>query len=102
MGPEQQLVEQLGAEQLRGERRAAHPDGAVRLGTEGGELLDRIAAGDAILPRQLRKRGHRLVYSNGILVLSAAAVFLVITFRADTHHLIQLYAIGVVTSFTLA
>ena len=52
--------------------------------------------------RQLRKRGHRLVYSNGILVLSAAAVFLVVTFEADTHHLIPLYAIGVVTSFTLS
>jgi amino acid transporter len=65
-------------------------------------LLASFAADDAILPRQLRKRGHRLVYSNGILVLSAAAVFLVIAFRADTHHLIPLYAIGVVTSFTLS
>jgi amino acid transporter len=65
-------------------------------------LLASFAADDAILPRQLRKRGHRLVYSNGILVLSAAAIFLVIAFRADTHHLIPLYAIGVVTSFTLA
>jgi amino acid transporter len=65
-------------------------------------LLASFAAGDAILPRQLRKRGHRLVYSNGILVLSAAAIFLVIAFRADTHHLIPLYAIGVVTSFTLS
>jgi hypothetical protein len=65
-------------------------------------LLASFAADDAILPRQLRKRGHRLVYSNGILVLSAAAAFLVIAFRADTHHLIPLYAIGVVTSFTLS
>jgi amino acid transporter len=65
-------------------------------------LLASFAAGDAILPRQLRKRGHRLVYSNGILVLSAAAIFLVIAFRADTHQLIPLYAIGVVTSFTLS
>ena len=56
-------------------------------------LLASFAADDAILPRQLRKRGHRLVYSNGILVLSAAAVFLVVTFEADTHHLIPLYAI---------
>ena len=64
-------------------------------------LLASFAADDAILPRQLRKRGHRLVYSNGILVLSAAAVFLIV-FEADTHHLIPLYAIGVVTSFTLA
>jgi amino acid transporter len=65
-------------------------------------LLASFAADDAILPRQLRKRGHRLVYSNGILVLSAAAVFLVIAFRADTHQLIPLYAIGVVLSFTLS
>jgi amino acid transporter len=65
-------------------------------------LLASFAADDALLPRQLRKRGHRLVYSNGILVLSAAAVFLVIAFEADTHHLIPLYAIGVVTSFTLS
>jgi amino acid transporter len=65
-------------------------------------LLASFAAGDAILPRQLRKRGHRLVYSNGILVLSAAAIFLVIAFEADTHQLIPLYAIGVVTSFTLS
>jgi uncharacterized membrane protein len=65
-------------------------------------LLASFAASDAILPRQLRKRGHRLVYSNGIVVLSAAAVFLVIAFRADTHLLIPLYAIGVVTSFTLS
>jgi len=65
-------------------------------------LLASFAADDAILPRQLRKRGHRLVYSNGILVLSAAAIFLVIAFRADTHQLIPLYAIGVVLSFTLS
>jgi hypothetical protein len=65
-------------------------------------LLASFAAGDAILPRQLRKRGHRLVYSNGILVLSGAAIFLVVAFEADTHHLIPLYAIGVVTSFTLS
>jgi amino acid transporter len=65
-------------------------------------LLANFAAGDSILPKQLRKRGHRLVYSNGILVLTAAALCLVLAFRADTHLLIPLYAIGVVTSFTLA
>jgi hypothetical protein len=56
----------------------------------------------ALLPRQLRKRGHRLVYSNGIIVLAAGATFLVIAFKASVHALIPLYAIGVVTSFTLA
>jgi amino acid transporter len=65
-------------------------------------LLASFAAEDAILPRRLRKRGHRLVHSNGILLLSGAAIFLVVAFRADTHGLIPLYAIGVVTSFTLA
>ena len=54
------------------------------------------------MPRQLRKQGHRLVYSNGILLLAAGAVFLVIAFQARCHALIPLYAIGVVTSFTLA
>jgi hypothetical protein len=54
------------------------------------------------IARQLRKRGHRLVYSNGILALSAAAIFLIVAFKADTHLLIPLYAVGVVTSFTLA
>jgi hypothetical protein len=56
----------------------------------------------APLPRQLRKRGHRLVYSNGIIALSAVAIFLIVVFRADVHALIPLYAVGVVTSFTLA
>ncbi|HEY6706467.1 MAG TPA: hypothetical protein VJB61_02610 [Actinomycetota bacterium] len=55
-----------------------------------------------LLPRQLRKRGHRLVYSNGIIALSAVAIFLLVAFKADTHSLIPLYAVGVVISFTLA
>ena len=46
MGAEEQLVEQLGPEQLGGERRAAHTDGAVGPGPEGGELLDRVVAAD--------------------------------------------------------
>jgi amino acid transporter len=65
-------------------------------------LLVSFAAADAIVPRWMRKRGHRLVHSNGMVVLSAAAIFLVVAFGADTHSLIPLYAIGVVTSFTLS
>jgi len=75
---------------------------AANTAFNGFPVLAYFAADDALLPRQLRKRGHRLVYSNGILVLAGAAVFLVIAFRADVHRLIPLYAIGVVTSFTLA
>jgi amino acid transporter len=75
---------------------------AANTAFNGFPVLAYFAADDALLPRQLRKRGHRLVYSNGILVLSGAAIFLVIAFQANVHRLIPLYAIGVVTSFTLA
>lgn len=59
-------------------------------------------ADDAFMPRQLTKRGHRLVFSNGIVALALAASGLVILFGADVTHLIPLYAIGVFTSFTLS
>ncbi len=75
---------------------------AANTAFNGFPVLAYFAADDALLPRQLRKRGHRLVYSNGILVLAGAAIFLVIAFQANVHRLIPLYAIGVVTSFTLA
>jgi amino acid transporter len=75
---------------------------AANTSFSGFPLLASFAAGDALLPRQLRKRGHRLVYSNGIVVLSVIAVVLIIAFRARTSALIPLYAIGVVTSFTLS
>jgi hypothetical protein len=75
---------------------------AANTAFNGFPILASFAAQDALMPRQLRKRGHRLVYSNGILLLAAGAVFLVIAFQASVHALIPLYAIGVVTSFTLA
>src|SRR6266511_4080125 len=75
---------------------------AVNTSFSGFPLLASFAAGDVLLPRQLRKRGHRLVYSNGILVLSAVAILLVMAFHASTSALIPLYAIGVVISFTLS
>jgi amino acid transporter len=75
---------------------------AANTSFSGFPLLASFAAGDALLPRQLRKRGHRLVYSNGILALSAVASFLIVAFQADTHALIPLYAVGVVLSFTLS
>jgi hypothetical protein len=75
---------------------------AANTAFSGFPLLASFASGDALLPRQLRRRGHRLVYSNGIIALSAVAIFLIVAFQADTHLLIPLYAVGVVTSFTLA
>jgi amino acid transporter len=75
---------------------------AANTSFSGFPLLASFAAEDALLPRQLRKRGHRLVYSNGIIVLSAVAITLIIALQARVSRLIPLYAIGVVTSFTLA
>ena len=64
--------------------------------------LSSLLAKDRFLPRQLASVGDRLVFSNGILGLSFAAVFLLVLFNGETHHLIPLYAIGVFLSFTLS
>ncbi len=64
--------------------------------------LANFHATDRFLPRQLTMRGHRLVFSNGIIALAVAASALVVGFRADVHRLIPLYAIGVFTSFTMS
>jgi hypothetical protein len=64
--------------------------------------LANFAAGDAFMPRQFTTRGHRLVFSNGILGLAAAAGSLIVLFQANVTRLIPLYAIGVFTSFTLS
>jgi hypothetical protein len=50
----------------------------------------------------LHNRGDKLVFSNGIIVLGALAVALVVGFDANIDRLIQLYIIGVFTSFTLS
>ncbi len=64
--------------------------------------LASLLAKDRFAPRQLASLGDRLVYSNGIIGLSLAAIFLIIMFKGDTHHLIPLYAVGVFLSFTLS
>lgn len=64
--------------------------------------LASFQAGDSFLPRQLTKRGHRLVYSNGVLALAGAAGVLVVITGAEVTRLIPLYAIGVFTGFTLS
>jgi amino acid transporter len=64
--------------------------------------LASFAAADSFMPRQLQKRGHRLVFSHGILALAGAAIVLVVATDAKVSRLIPLYAIGVFTSFTLS
>ncbi len=68
----------------------------------GFPFLANYVAGDRYLPRQLTKRGHRLAFSNGILVLGSMARVLVLVFQARVNSLIALYAIGVFTAFTMA
>jgi hypothetical protein len=64
--------------------------------------LASLLAKDRYLPRQLAGLGDRLVFSNGIMGLSVAAVALIVLFGGSTHHLIPLYAVGVFLSFTLS
>lgn len=64
--------------------------------------LASILATDRYMPRQLINRGDRLVFSNGVLILSVLAAALVILFQADLNRLIQLYLVGVFVSFTLS
>jgi amino acid transporter len=64
--------------------------------------LSSIIARDGFLPRQLGNRGDRLVFSNGILVLSGMSALLIVVFQAEVSALIPLYAVGVFTGFTLS
>ena len=68
----------------------------------GFPYLASFVAGDRFLPRQLTRRGHRLAFSNGILVLTAVALALVLVYKAQVNGLVALYAIGVFTGFTMA
>jgi amino acid transporter len=64
--------------------------------------LSSILARDGFVPRQFANQGDRLVFSNGIMLLSGFAILLVVVFAGDTHALLPLYAIGVFISFTLS
>lgn len=68
----------------------------------GFPFLASFVAGDRFLPRQLTKRGHRLTFSNGIIVLAIIGITLLIVTGANLTSLVAVYAIGVFTGFTLA
>jgi amino acid transporter len=74
---------------------------AANTAFNGFPLLGAILARDKNLPRQLHNRGDRLAYSNGILALAIVAALVIFAFHANVSKLIQLYVIGVFTSFTL-
>jgi amino acid transporter len=75
---------------------------AANTAYNGFPSLSSIIASDGYLPRQLQRRGDRLVFSNGILMLAGAAALLLVAFGGLTNALIPLYAVGVFTSFTLS
>jgi amino acid transporter len=64
--------------------------------------LSSILAGDRFMPRQFINRGDRLVFSNGVLLLAFFASILILVYDAEVTRLIQLYVVGVFTSFTLS
>jgi amino acid transporter len=68
----------------------------------GFPRLSSVMARDGLMPRQFMNRGDRLVYSNGIVGLTIAAIIIIVAFKADTHRMIPFYALGVFIGFTLS
>ena len=64
--------------------------------------LANFLAQDGYLPRQLTSLGDRLVFSNGIIALSAFSGLLLVIFNGSVSRLIPLYAVGVFLSFSLS
>jgi amino acid transporter len=75
---------------------------AANTAFNGFPVLASILAKDGFLPHQLHTRGDRLAFSNGILILAGAAMFLIFIYEAKVTSLIQLYIVGVFVSFTLS
>ena len=75
---------------------------AANTAYNGFPQLSSNIARDGFLPRQLANRGDRLVFSNGVLILSGMAGVLIVAFQADVSALIPLYAVGVFVGFTLS
>ena len=74
---------------------------AANTAFNGFPLLGSILAQHRYLPRQLHTRGDRLAFSNGIILLAVIAGGLIYAFDGSATRLIQLYILGVFTSFTL-
>jgi len=68
----------------------------------GFPFLASFVAEDSFLPRWLGKRGHRLAFSNGILLLAGLSAALMLVAGATVDALIPFYAIGVFTGFAMA
>ncbi|MFG2003937.1 APC family permease [Spirillospora sp. NPDC048911] len=75
---------------------------AANTAYNGFPILASILGEDGFLPKQFSRRGDRLVFSNGVVILALLAGTLIWAFNASTTRLIQLYIIGVFVSFTLS
>ena len=68
----------------------------------GFPALTHFVAEDQFLPRPLMKRGHRLVFSNAIILLTTLAVTLLIATGGGVNALVPMFAMGVFTAFSMA
>jgi amino acid transporter len=74
---------------------------AANTAFQGFPRLAALLARDRFAPAQFADLGDRLVYSNGLLVLTVAAALLLVAFGAGVNRLLNLYLVGVFTAFTL-
>ncbi|HYN70084.1 MAG TPA: APC family permease [Candidatus Eisenbacteria bacterium] len=63
--------------------------------------LAAILARDGYMPRQFTFKGDRLAFTSGIVILSIAAIALLVLFGGRTTALIPLYSVGVFLAFTI-
>src|SRR5205823_1086667 len=75
---------------------------AANTSYQGFPRLAALLARDRFFARQFTNLGDRLVFSNGILVLTGIACALLWVYDASVDSLIHLYVIGVFTAFTLS
>ena len=75
---------------------------AANTSFQGFPRLSALLAHDRFIARQFTNLGDRLVYSNGVVLLAAAASALVWLYHANVNNLIHLYVVGVFTAFTLS
>ena len=68
----------------------------------GFPALTHFVAEDRFLPRPLMKRGHRLVFSNAIILLTVLAVALLVATGGGVNALVPMFAMGVFTAFSMA
>lgn len=75
---------------------------AANTAFSGFPMLVAVMAKEEFVPRQLRLKGDKLSYSNGIIILALVSALLIVIFKGNVTALIGLYAVGVFISFTLS